>query len=136
MSDQEARKRNFTFEESNKAHNRKLNRYRDVNPYDHSRIVLRRGDTDYINANLVEVTQSFNLCLEFVLIRFLLQMKRANRKYILTQGPLPNTVTHFWAMVWEQNSMAILMLNKLVEKKMVGRKDFACISIILTHYPS
>lgn len=47
-------------------------------------------------------------------------MDRANRRYILTQGPLPNTVSHFWAMVWEQNSMAILMLNKLIEKKMVG----------------
>lgn len=47
-------------------------------------------------------------------------MDRANRRYILTQGPLPHTVSHFWVMVWEQNSMAILMLNKLIEKKMVS----------------
>lgn len=46
-------------------------------------------------------------------------MHKANRKYILTQGPLQNTVPHFWLMVWEQNSKAILMLNKIIEKKQV-----------------
>lgn len=46
-------------------------------------------------------------------------MEKANRKYILTQGPLPSTVGHFWLMVWEQNSKAILMLNKIIEKKQV-----------------
>lgn len=52
---------------------------------------------DYINANLIPVDE-------------------AGRRYILTQGPLPNTVSHFWAMVWEQSSKAILMLNGLVER--------------------
>lgn len=74
-----------------------MNRYRDVVPYDHSRIKLTRGSEDYINANLIPVDE-------------------ANRKYILTQGPLPYTVGHFWAMVWEQSSKAILMLNGLVER--------------------
>lgn len=46
-------------------------------------------------------------------------MEKANRKYILTQGPLLDTVPHFWLMVWEQNSKAILMLNKIIEKKQV-----------------
>lgn len=46
-------------------------------------------------------------------------MEKANRKYILTQGPLKQTVGHFWQMVWEQNSTAILMLNKLIEKNTV-----------------
>lgn len=86
--------------ECNKANNRRLNRYRDVSPYDHSRIILHRGDIDYINANLVK-------------------MEKANRKYILTQGPLPNTVGHFWLMVWEYNCAAILMLNKVIEKRQV-----------------
>lgn len=64
---------------------------------DHSRIKLARGNGDYINANLIPVEE-------------------AGRKYILTQGPLPYTVGHFWAMVWEQSSKAILMLNGLVER--------------------
>lgn len=46
-------------------------------------------------------------------------MERANRQYILTQGPLPNTTGHFWLMAWEQNTKAILMLNKVIEKNQV-----------------
>ena len=34
------------------------------------------------------------------------------RRYILTQGPLHSTACHFWQMVWEQNTLAIVMLNK------------------------
>ncbi|XP_055605738.1 tyrosine-protein phosphatase non-receptor type 61F isoform X2 [Uranotaenia lowii] len=99
-SDQEAHQKDFSTDESKKMDNRRLNRYRDVSPYDHSRIVLKRGEIDYINANLVK-------------------MERADRKYILCQGPLPLTVGHFWLMVWEYNSRAILMLNKLIEKKQI-----------------
>ncbi|XP_044313774.1 tyrosine-protein phosphatase non-receptor type 61F isoform X2 [Drosophila rhopaloa] len=98
--DREAKEKQFSTLESERHTNRGLNRYRDVNPYDHSRIVLKRGSVDYINANLV-------------------QLERAERQYILTQGPLVDTVGHFWLMVWEQNSSAILMLNKLMEKKQV-----------------
>lgn len=99
-TEHEATEKKFTLEECNKSNNRRFNRYRDVSPYDHSRIILRRGPVDYINANLVK-------------------MDRANRRYILTQGPLQSTVGHFWLMVWEQNSAAILMLNKIIEKKQI-----------------
>lgn len=57
-------------------------------------------DTDYINANLVK-------------------LERAKRQYILCQGPLEQTVGHFWLMIWEQQSKAILMLNKIMEKKQI-----------------
>ncbi|OTF76750.1 hypothetical protein BLA29_015183, partial [Euroglyphus maynei] len=30
--------------------------------------------------------------------------------YLHRQGPLPNTSGHFWLMIWEQKSRAILML--------------------------
>ncbi|XP_029055536.2 tyrosine-protein phosphatase non-receptor type 1 isoform X3 [Osmia bicornis bicornis] len=90
----------YTSNESRKPQNKNLNRYRDVLPYDHSRIVLKRGPCDYINANLIQVD-------------------RAHRQYILTQGPLENTAGHFWLMVWEQNSKAVLMLNKIIEKNHV-----------------
>ncbi|XP_066592884.1 tyrosine-protein phosphatase non-receptor type 2 isoform X2 [Prorops nasuta] len=90
----------YTCDESKKPQNRTLNRYRDVAPYDHTRIILNRGPCDYINANLVQV-------------------ERAHRQYILTQGPLPATAGHFWLMVWEQNTKAVLMLNKVIEKNQV-----------------
>ncbi|XP_011163432.1 tyrosine-protein phosphatase non-receptor type 1 isoform X4 [Solenopsis invicta] len=90
----------YTCNESKKPQNKNLNRYRDVAPYDHTRIILKRGVCDYIHANLIRVDH-------------------AERQYILTQGPLPNTISHFWLMVWEQNCRAILMLNKVIEKNQI-----------------
>lgn len=50
-------KNEFTTLEASKAENRDLNRYRDVYPYDHSRVKLEScSDTDYINASLVNVS--------------------------------------------------------------------------------
>ncbi|XP_056404190.1 tyrosine-protein phosphatase non-receptor type 1 isoform X2 [Hyla sarda] len=77
--------------------NKTRNRYRDVSPFDHSRIKLHREDNDYINASLIK-------------------MEEAQRSYILTQGPLPNTCGHFWQMVWEQESSGVVMLNRVIEK--------------------
>lgn len=73
------------------------NRYRDVSPYDHSRVKLENSENDYINASLIT-------------------MEEAQRRYILTQGPLKNTCGHFWLMVWEQGSKAVIMLNRVIEK--------------------
>ena len=43
--------------DANKPENSFLNRYRDVKPYDHTRVKLEtHHDTDYINASLVRVT--------------------------------------------------------------------------------
>ena len=53
--EREANEKHFGTIESEKPQNRCLNRYRDVNPYDHSRIIIHRGGVDYINANLVKV---------------------------------------------------------------------------------
>ncbi|XP_042555199.1 tyrosine-protein phosphatase non-receptor type 1 isoform X2 [Dipodomys merriami] len=77
--------------------NKNRNRYRDVSPFDHSRIRLHQEDNDYINASLIT-------------------MEEAQRSYILTQGPLPNTCGHFWEMVWEQKSRGVVMLNRVMEK--------------------
>ncbi|RWS26228.1 tyrosine-protein phosphatase non-receptor type 2-like protein [Leptotrombidium deliense] len=87
----------FSNKESKKSENKTLNRYRDVTPFDHSRVVLKRCHNNYINASLIKV-------------------ENAERAYILTQGPLPATISHFWLMVWEQNSKAIIMLNRLMER--------------------
>ncbi|XP_050794793.1 tyrosine-protein phosphatase non-receptor type 2 isoform X1 [Gopherus flavomarginatus] len=80
--------------------NRNRNRYRDVSPYDHSRVKLQNTENDYINASLVVIEE-------------------AQRNYILTQGPLPNTCCHFWLMVWQQKTRAVVMLNRIVEKESV-----------------
>ncbi|XP_037333998.2 tyrosine-protein phosphatase non-receptor type 1 [Pungitius pungitius] len=77
--------------------NKNRNRYRDVSPFDHSRICLQLGTNDYINASLITVEE-------------------AQRKYILTQGPLPNTCGNFWEMVWQQRTRGVVMLNRVIEK--------------------
>ncbi|XP_064204766.1 tyrosine-protein phosphatase non-receptor type 2 isoform X1 [Anguilla rostrata] len=77
--------------------NRNRNRYRDVSPFDHSRVKLKNSENDYINASLVV-------------------MEEAQRSYILTQGPLKSTCGHFWLMIWEQRTKAVIMLNRVIEK--------------------
>ena len=48
--------------DANKPENSFLNRYRDVKPYDHSRVKLEtHHDTDYINASLVKVKTACHL---------------------------------------------------------------------------
>lgn len=32
------------------------------------------------------------------------------------QGPLTNTRGHFWLMIWEQRTKAVIMLNRVIEK--------------------
>nr|CDS25609.2 tyrosine protein phosphatase non receptor type [Hymenolepis microstoma] len=66
---------------------------------DETRVLLQSESTgDYINANYVKVNEV------------------PSRRYILTQGPLPQTVGHFWQMVLEQKSRVIIMLNRFTEK--------------------
>ena len=89
---------NFAAVEALKPENKQFNRYQEVYPYDHSRVPLTNVPaTNYINASLVLV-------------------EKVERKYILTQGPLAGTTPHFWSMVWEQQSKAVVMLNRVMEK--------------------
>ncbi|XP_039974056.1 tyrosine-protein phosphatase non-receptor type 3 [Xiphias gladius] len=76
------------------------NRYKDVLPYDATRVVLQ-GQEDYINASHVTVAPPVSgVCL----------------RYVAAQGPLPQTCTHFWQTVWEQETHTIIMLTTLTER--------------------
>nr|KAF6269565.1 protein tyrosine phosphatase receptor type H [Myotis myotis] len=76
------------------------NRYRNVLPYDWSRVPLRSlggaPGSDYINASFMPGLWS-------------------PREFIATQGPLPQTVGDFWRLVWEQQSHTLVMLTNCVE---------------------
>ena len=74
--------------------NSKMNRYRDVMPYDYNRVILESSPHDYINASYIETP---------------------DQDFIATQGPLRNTIADFWDMVWQENSRVIVMLTPLVE---------------------
>ncbi|XP_034744840.1 receptor-type tyrosine-protein phosphatase F isoform X26 [Etheostoma cragini] len=94
----------FTWENSNMEVNKPKNRYANVIAYDHSRVVLTSVDavpgSDYINANYIDGYRKQNA-------------------YIATQGPLPETLSDFWRMVWEQRSNTIIMMTRLEEKSRV-----------------
>ena len=88
-------------------HRYDVNRYTDVIPFDSTRVVLQsvgnNNMDDYINASYVYTP-------------------KRTRRYIATQGPLENTVEHFWSMVWENISTSkpdtvstIIMLTRVAE---------------------
>ncbi|XP_016073819.1 PREDICTED: receptor-type tyrosine-protein phosphatase H [Miniopterus natalensis] len=76
------------------------NRYRNVLPYDWSRVPLKplggEPGSDYINASFMPGLWS-------------------PQEFIATQGPLPQTVGDFWRLVWEQQSRTLVMLTNCVE---------------------
>ncbi|XP_047578780.1 tyrosine-protein phosphatase non-receptor type 18 isoform X3 [Lutra lutra] len=74
--------------------NVRKNRYKDVLPYDQTRVILsllqEEGHGDYINGNFIRGTDG-------------------SQAYIATQGPLPHTLLDFWRLVWEFGVKVILM---------------------------
>ncbi|GAB5575593.1 tyrosine-protein phosphatase non-receptor type 4 isoform X10 [Prionailurus iriomotensis] len=76
------------------------NRYRDISPYDATRVILK-GNEDYINANYINME---------------IPSSSIINQYIACQGPLPHTCTDFWQMTWEQGSSMVVMLTTQVER--------------------
>ncbi|XP_060103808.1 tyrosine-protein phosphatase non-receptor type 3 isoform X2 [Heteronotia binoei] len=76
------------------------NRYKDVLPYDVTRVMLK-GNEDYINANYVNME---------------IPSAGLVNKYIATQGPLSHTCAHFWQAVWDHRLSLIIMLTTLTER--------------------
>ncbi|XP_023364459.1 receptor-type tyrosine-protein phosphatase H [Otolemur garnettii] len=80
------------------------NRYRNVLPYDWSRVPLKplhgQPGSDYINASFMPGLWS-------------------PQEFIATQGPLPHTVGDFWRLVWEQQSHTLVMLTNCMESGQV-----------------
>uniref|UniRef100_A0A8C2E8F6 protein-tyrosine-phosphatase n=1 Tax=Cyprinus carpio TaxID=7962 RepID=A0A8C2E8F6_CYPCA len=91
----------FSWEHSNLEINKPKNRYANVIAYDHTRVALSNNDGvpggDYINANFIDGY-------------------RRQGAYIATQGPMPDTFSDFWRLVWEQHTANIIMITKLEEK--------------------
>eukprot|EP00042_Codosiga_hollandica_P026869 m.129628 g.129628 ORF g.129628 m.129628 type:complete len:1454 (+) comp52317_c0_seq1:125-4486(+) len=74
------------------------NRYKDILPYDHNRVLLENEENDYINASPVNF-----------------DFKGDVYRYIASQGPKEGTSGHFWKMIWQQGVHAIAMLTTLIE---------------------
>ncbi|KAL5486475.1 hypothetical protein EMCRGX_G018961 [Ephydatia muelleri] len=95
---------NFTSYCANLNVNKSKNRYVNIIPYDHSRVVLPLQDnilgSDYINSSFID---GFN----------------KTNAYIATQGPMPSTFADFWRMVWEYDCPTIVMVTNLQEEDKV-----------------
>ena len=94
----------YSRKEGVKPENRPKNRFKNILPFDHTRVALDDCDSDvpgstYINANYIsgEIPGS-----EFC--------------YIATQGCLPTTIVDFWRMVWQEKSLVIVMITNEVER--------------------
>uniref|UniRef100_A0A1X7V1K4 protein-tyrosine-phosphatase n=1 Tax=Amphimedon queenslandica TaxID=400682 RepID=A0A1X7V1K4_AMPQE len=72
--------------------NQERNRFDYNLPYNHTRVILRDTENDYINASWVEGYKTGNW-------------------FIVTQIPLQNTQTDFWTMIHQQNCSVIVLLH-------------------------
>lgn len=77
---------------------------------DHTRVALKLDvpdgpGADYINANYVSG-----------------EVPGSERTYIATQGCLPGTVLDFWKMIWQENSLVIVMTTNEVERGRVSHR--------------
>ncbi len=100
----------FSRKEGAKEVNKVKNRYKNILPFDHTRVELRDGEPDkegedYINANYVEVTDES-----------MMLTNGPSRRYIATQGPLVETVSDFWRMMWQENCQVIVMTTNILER--------------------
>uniref|UniRef100_A0AAQ6A840 protein-tyrosine-phosphatase n=1 Tax=Amphiprion ocellaris TaxID=80972 RepID=A0AAQ6A840_AMPOC len=98
----------YPRKEGQKPENKSKNRYKNILPFDTTRVEIREMDpdvpgSDYINANYIRVS--------------LLSIRQENGKvFIATQGCLQNTVTDFWKMVYQENTHVIVMTTKEMER--------------------
>ncbi|XP_046338646.2 receptor-type tyrosine-protein phosphatase H-like isoform X3 [Haliotis rufescens] len=89
--------------------NKQKNRWVNVLPFDHSRVVLEVIDddetSDYINASYMP---GYN----------------CENEYIASQGPLPGTVDDFWRMIWEKKVSIIVMVTPVKENGKVKCEEY------------
>ncbi|XP_055884628.1 receptor-type tyrosine-protein phosphatase alpha-like [Biomphalaria glabrata] len=118
---------NVTYEVGLSEQNNRKNRYKNIIPYDHSRVHLQTITNEledyYINASYVKDHQNQN-------------------KYIATQGPNFVSLNDFIRMLWELRVEQVVMLTNLAEDSKVkceqywpksGTKEYGTIEVRLTH---
>uniref|UniRef100_A0A3B3Z8I9 protein-tyrosine-phosphatase n=1 Tax=Periophthalmus magnuspinnatus TaxID=409849 RepID=A0A3B3Z8I9_9GOBI len=96
----------YPRKEGQKAENKSKNRYKNILPFDTTRVEIRENDpdilgSDYINANYIQVNGRHG---------------DESKVFIATQGCLQNTVLDFWKMVYQENTRVIVMTTKEMER--------------------
>jgi len=95
----------FSRKEGQRPDNKGKNRYKNILPFDHTRVILQDvepGNTDYINANRIVPDEEPHFA--------------HKKEYIATQGCMQNTRGDFWQMVWQEETRVIVMTTKETER--------------------
>jgi len=91
------------------AANKSKNRFQNILPYETTRVKLLAipgvVGSDYINASFIDGYKQ-------------------KAAFIATQGPMENTVSDFWRMVWERECRSIVMLTALSESGRVKSEQY------------
>jgi len=101
----------YSRKEGQKNENKAKNRYKNILPFDHTRVVLRDTDknvagSDYINANYINQEDEM-----------VPGGKTGNfKRYIATQGCLSSTRADQWHMVWQERTLVMVMTTKEIER--------------------
>jgi len=97
-----------TVNEATSLLNTAKNRYMNVYPYDYNRITLLNNSgteeedaTNFINASLI------------------INPYTGKESYIATQGPINETCSDFWQMVWERNVYLVVMVAREIENNVI-----------------
>ncbi|XP_071953126.1 uncharacterized protein [Antedon mediterranea] len=76
------------------------NRFKNIVPYDHARVVLNKvdddPDSDYYNASYIDGYNN-------------------TEHYIACQGPNKNSLGDFWRMIWQKDIKVMVMLTNIFE---------------------
>lgn len=96
--------------EGQKPCNESKNRYKNILPFDYTRVKLDLPDSDYINANYLKYEEDppieeSSRC-----------SKQPYKTYIAAQGPLQASVNEFWWMIWQHKTRVIVMMTKEFER--------------------
>uniref|UniRef100_A0A8D3E4B9 Tyrosine-protein phosphatase non-receptor type n=1 Tax=Scophthalmus maximus TaxID=52904 RepID=A0A8D3E4B9_SCOMX len=99
----------YPRKEGQKPENKSKNRYKNILPFDTTRVEIREADpdvlgSDYINANYIRSVHEEG------------RHVNEGKVFIATQGCLQNTVVDFWKMVYQENTHVIVMTTKEIER--------------------
>ncbi|XP_061239125.1 tyrosine-protein phosphatase non-receptor type 11-like isoform X4 [Bos javanicus] len=108
----------YPRKEGQRPENKPKNRYKNILPFDTTRVILHDVDdrvpgADYINANYIRQAA------DPTFFQSDPEEKPGHglgKVYIATQGCLPTTVAAFWAMVHQENTHVIVMTTREVER--------------------
>ncbi|SCU91539.1 LADA_0F10572g1_1 [Lachancea dasiensis] len=91
------------------------NRYKDIFPYEHTRVILQKDDTTFESAASEDITETYinanYLVNPFIQLQGSLKSTCKNVRYIATQAPLAATTYDFYTCILNNNVPLILSLT-------------------------